>query len=165
MNYLRRLMRRIHINSRRVYYAYFYKNIDIGYNLNFRRNFEINTSKEANIKIGNNCFFNNECSLNAHKYICIGDNCIFGENVKVYDHNHIFRDYIKPIYTQGFKCKNVIIGNDCWIGSNSVILPGTKIGDKVIIGAGCVISGEIESGMIVTANRELQFKGRIQDDK
>jgi acetyltransferase-like isoleucine patch superfamily enzyme len=39
--------------------------------------------------------------------------------------------------------RGVTIGRDCWIGSNSTILPGSKIGDGVVIAAGSVVRGEV----------------------
>lgn len=49
----------------------------------------------------------------------------------------------------GYTTGNVTIGNRCWIGSNVVILKGANIGDNCVIGAGCIISGNIESGTLV----------------
>lgn len=127
----------------------------------FRKGFEVNLATDkAKVIIGKKVFFNNYCSINCHERIEIGDNCIFGESVKIYDHNHKFRDINKTIMSQGYSVKNVTIGKNCWIGSNACILPGSKIGDNVIIGAGTVISGTIPDGMIVTANRELTMTRR-----
>lgn len=127
----------------------------------FRKGFEVNLATDkAKVIIGKKVFFNNYCSINCHERIEIGDNCIFGESVKIYDHNHKFRDINKTIMSQGYSVKNVTIGKNCWIGSNACILPGSHIGDNVIIGAGTVISGTIPDGMIVTANRELTMTRR-----
>lgn len=149
MNIIHRMLRKVNILLRRTYYRIFTHNIIVNTQLNFRKDFEINVEKNALVSIGNNVFFNNGCSINAHKSIKIGNDCIFGENVKLYDHNHIFSDLTKPISKQGFKCQEIVIGNNCWIGSNVVILAGTKLGNHVVIGAGCVISGEIASNTII----------------
>lgn len=156
-----RIVRKLNIIARRSYYRFFNKNIRIGKNLNFRRNFEINVSKNAIVCIGNNVFFNNNCSIQAHQRVSIGDNCIFGENVKIYDHNHVFKDLSRPIYVQGFNCKDVIIGDNCWFGSNVIILAGSRIGSHVVIGAGCVISGDIASNVIVQQDRKLKINDII----
>lgn len=138
----------------------------IGNGFAFRKRFSTNITENGTLKIGNNVFFNDDCSLNCKFKISIGNDCVFGQNIKIYDHNHEFTDYLKPIRKQGYNLKSVKIGNNCWIGSNVVILPGTKIGSNSIIGAGSVISGEIPEGVIVTSNRELQFvRRRVNGDE
>lgn len=140
-----RIFRKIKILFRRLYIKLFWRRINIGANFNFRKRLEINCSKEGRIVIGNNVFFNNDCSINSHIGIYIGNDCIFGENVKIYDHNHRFISNGMKIAKQGFSGQEIRIGNDCWIASNVILLPGTTIGNHVVIGAGCIISGEIES--------------------
>lgn len=139
--------------------------LKIGKDFSFRKGFDININSHGMVKIGSHVFFNANCSINCKNEIVVGDDCIFGENVKIYDHNHSFSDYSRPIREQGYKMKNVVIGDNCWIGSNVVILPGAEIGANSIIGAGCVISESIPEGVIATSNRELQFARRNRDDK
>ncbi len=110
-----------------------------------------NIQEEGSIKIGS-AFFNSGCKLNAHKEIVIGHNCLFGENVKIYDHNHVYSNLHEPISNQGFICKPVYIGDNCWIGSNVTILQGVHIGDNVVIGANCLIYKDIPSNVVVKAN-------------
>lgn len=43
----------------------------------------------------------------------------------------------------------VVIGNDCWIGANAIILPGVKIGDCVMVAAGSVVNKDIPSNVLV----------------
>lgn len=124
---------------------------EIGHNVTWRNNFSLMIAPEGKVEIGGNCFFNNGCSLNANELISIGEGTLFGENVKVYDHNHKFRNKDKPIKEQGFKNEKVLIGSHCWIGSNVVILKGTYIGDNCVIGAGCVVSGIIENNTVLKA--------------
>ena len=47
---------------------------------------------------------------------------------------------------------NTYIGTDCVIGINSIILPGLKIGNQVIIGAGSVVTKDVPSNSIVAGN-------------
>jgi acetyltransferase-like isoleucine patch superfamily enzyme len=151
---LDRGIRRIRIISKKIYYKLFFGNIVFGKGLNFRRNFLINVSKNGKVIIGNNVFFNNDISLNSHELISIGNDCVFGENVKIYDHNHKFADANTGIGKQGYTCRPVHIGNNCWIGSGVIILAGSTIGDHIVIGAGCVINGNIESNTIVRLKQE-----------
>ncbi len=120
-----------------------------GKNVYVRKGFVVTIEESGYVQIGNNCFFNNNCSINCLEKISIGDDCIFGENVHIYDHNHIYIDQNIPINSQGFKCREVKIGSNCWIGTNVVILRGVTVGDHCVIGAGCVVYKDIPSNSIV----------------
>ncbi len=145
---------------KKIYLKMFYrKPIKIGSHTQWRRNFIILPFKGAKISIGSDCFFNNDCSITAINSIFIGNGTIFGENVRIYDHNHKFKDLDKSIKEQGYCIGEVKIGNHCWIGSNVTILKGTVIGDNCVIGAGCVISGEVPNNTIVKfAKNSLIFE-------
>ena len=112
-------------------------------------------TEDAKIVLGNDVFFNRLCSLNAMQKIEIGDSTIFGENVKIYDHNHKFSNTVTDIADQGYKISPVSIGRNCWIGSDTIILPGVTIGDNVIIGAGNLIFKSLPSNTIIKAKRDV----------
>ncbi len=115
------------------------KQIHFGKKTHFRRHFYLYIDKGGRVNIGDGCFFNNNVSINCLDSITIGKRCLFGENIKLYDQNHRFRDFSKPIAEQGFTTKPITIGDDCWICSNVTILQGVTIGDHSVIGAGCLI--------------------------
>jgi maltose O-acetyltransferase len=106
---------------------------------------------QGNISIGKNCFFNRGCSLVAFNRINIGNYCIFGPNVSIYDHNHRYTDntYIRK---QGYEIREVEIGNDVWIGANTVITAGAKIGEHVVIGANSVVTKDIPSNSLAAGS-------------
>jgi acetyltransferase-like isoleucine patch superfamily enzyme len=110
------------------------------------------------LSIGENCFFNNNCSINCLGQIKIGNNNQFGESVLFYDHNHRYLDKQQFISDQGFNIGKITIGNNCWIGSNVVILKDVAIGDNVVIGAGCVIHKSIASDTKVVNQQNLEEK-------
>lgn len=152
-----------HINAilKKFFLKLIYGNkISFGKKVTFRRRFNIFIENNAKILIGENCFFNNDCSLNAQQEIIIGKDSIFGENVKIYDHNHVFKSKDERIINQGFKTGKVKIGNNCWIGSNVVILKGVTIGDNVVIGAGCVITESVENNKIVRNQINMKVEDR-----
>lgn len=156
--YISGLKNRVVTIIMKLYYKICYgKNCRIGKKTHFRKGFIINIRNNGKVDIGENCFFNNYCSINCLKNISIGNDCIFGENVKIYDHNHKFK-YNNLIKEQGFKSDEIIIGSNCWIGTNVTILKGTKIGDNVVVGAGCVLKQEIEKNSIVKNNMELEIE-------
>jgi len=135
----------------------FASHVKFGKGFRFRRGFCLAIEQNGLIEIGDYVSFNNYCSLNSLEKITIGERCIFGENVRIYDHNHKFRDLRKTIMEQGYATAPVTIGNDCWIGSNVTILKGVNIGNNVIVGTGCVINQNIQSRTIVKCKNELEI--------
>jgi acetyltransferase-like isoleucine patch superfamily enzyme len=128
---------------------------NLGENIQFRNDVSIRVLDNAFLKIGKSVFFNNSCSINCLSEISIGDNTQFGESVKIYDHNHQYRNLNLLINQQGYVKGKVIIGSNCWIGSNVVVLKDVEIGDNVVIGAGCVIYKSIPANSLVTNNQNL----------
>ena len=139
-----------------------YQNRFLYRNIRIRGPLSVFLEDTARIEIGG-AFFNRGCSLNAHKLIRIGENCIFGENVKIYDHNHVFERMDVPISQQGFSVDEVIIGDNCWVGSNVVILKGVTIGNNVVIGANCLIYRDIPSNTIVKMGSNLMISERLDN--
>lgn len=62
------------------------------------------------------------------------------------------------IKDQGFTSSEIIIGNNCWIASNVLILKGVKIGDRSVIGAGCIVFEDVppDSILINRQNNKLE---------
>ena len=81
-----------------------------------------------------------------------------GENVKVYDHNHRFNIENTLISEQGFSVGEVSIGENCWIGSNVIILKDAKIGNNCVIAAGSVINDVIPDNSIVRNNIKIDIE-------
>lgn len=123
--------------------------------VNFRAYCVVRMRYNSCLIIGKGVFFNNFCSINCCELIKIGNNCIFGENVKMYDHDHVFKNAHLPFREQGFKSKPITIGNNCWIGSNVTILKGVEIGDNVVVGANVVLRRSIPSNSVVKSDNNL----------
>lgn len=82
----------------------------------------------------------------------IGDYCKITRGVTILTHDYS-RSVIR-MYEGGVvgEAGETIIGNNVFIGINSIILMGAQIGDNVIIGAGSVVSGKIPSNAVVAGN-------------
>lgn len=133
-----------------IFYKIIYgSRITFGKRVTFRKGMSVAIENEGKIIIGNGVFFNNYCSLNSLKEIRIGDNSIFGENVKIYDHNHTFKYKNKLIKSAGFKSDKILIGNNCWIGSNVIILKSVSIGDNSVISAGEIVRKSVPGNSIL----------------
>lgn len=109
--------------------------------------------KNATLKIGCGVYFNEDVMISCHSEVIIGNGCQFGPNVKLFDNNHRFN--CKQGVISEHKAAPIYIGENCWIGTNVVILKGVTIGKNTVIGAGCVVSQNIPECSIVTQGRDL----------
>jgi len=79
----------------------------------------------------------------------IGEDVIIGPYLLVHSQSHNYEDTDKPIREQGTTQAEVVIGDNCWIGSRVTLLAGTKLGPRTIVAAGAVVRGEHPGGEIL----------------
>lgn len=84
--------------------------------------------------------------------VSIGEDVRLAQNVVVSGLNHNYEDVTKPISAQGVNTEQIYIGDETWIGANSVILPGIFIGKHCIVAAGSVVTKNVSSNTIVAGN-------------
>ena len=102
------------------------------------------------IEVGKNFFANYNCTFLDVAKIKIGDNCQMAPNVAVYTAGHPIHPVTRNSeYEYG---KEVTIGDNEWIGGNSVICPGVTIGSNVVIGAGSVVTKDIPDWFVAAGN-------------
>lgn len=99
-------------------------------------------------------FDGNDLSL-----ISIGNDTVISKNVEFLTHDFSIARGLqaidKKVAERGkdeFFLKKIHIGNNCFIGLNSTLLPGCSIGDNVIVGAGSVVRGYIPDNVIIYGN-------------
>lgn len=120
----------------------------------------VTRTPEAKIEIGDNVGISG-ATIYARKGIYIGNNTCIGGNAKILDNdfhpieaetrNKLLAD------TSGgdselIPAKEIHIGQDCFIGCNTIILKGTELGDRCVVGAGAVVSGKFEAGSVIAGN-------------
>ena len=98
-----------------------------------------------NLHFGKNVFVNSCCCFQDQGGIYIGDNCLIGHQTVIATINH----GMTPADRASVYCKPVRIGQNVWIGANVKILPGIEIGDNAILGAGAVITQNVNKNEIV----------------
>lgn len=79
-------------------------------------------------------------------HIYIGEGTYIAPNVGIITANHQLNDL--DAHGEG---KDVVIGKKCWIGMNSVILPGVELGGNTIVAAGAVVTKSFPQGKVVLA--------------
>jgi maltose O-acetyltransferase len=107
-----------------------------------------------NIQIGSNCQLNENVKLNNVK---IGDHVMIAPGVTVLGRMHKYSRTDIPMIVQGNReTKQTVIKDDVWIGTNAIIMPGIKISEGVIIGAGAVVTRDCQKyGVYVGAPAKL----------
>ena len=94
---------------------------------------------------------NTNCCISAAEKgeIIIGKNVLIAQNVVIRASNHNFTNLALPINKQGHTPGIIIIGDDCWIAANAVITSGVVIGSHSIVGAGAVVTSDIEPYSVI----------------
>lgn len=104
----------------------------------------------GSITIGKRCSINQYTIINGQGNVKIGDNVMIAAFVSIFAGNHNFSNIEIPMRDQGMTTKGgIIIENDVWIGTHSVILDGVKIGTGSIIAAGAVVINNVEPFSII----------------
>lgn len=104
-----------------------------------------------NIVLGHDIFINYDVTMLDSAPIIIGNNVMIGPGVHIYTMNHAWSAEER---NSGIcRAKTVVIGNNVWIGGRAIIMPGVTIGDNAIIGAGSVITKDVEANTIVFNER------------
>jgi acetyltransferase-like isoleucine patch superfamily enzyme len=105
------------------------------------------------IEIGRNTGISGS-TIYSMKKISIGDNSIIGANCKIIDNDFHPIDFRKRLEEKSIdiKKKSIIIGENCFIGMNSIILKGTIIGNNCAVGAGSVVCGIFPDNVIIAGN-------------
>lgn len=102
------------------------------------------------IEVGDNFMANYNCTILDVAKVRIGDNVMFGPNVSLFTAGHpIHPDSRNSGYEYGI---GITIGNNVWIGGNTVVNPGVNIGDNTVIGAGSVVTRDIPANVVAVGN-------------
>lgn len=102
------------------------------------------------IEVGKNFFANYNCTILDVARVVIGDNCQFAPNVSIYTAGHpLHPDTRNTLYEYGIE---VMIGDNVWVGGNTVICPGVHIGSNSVIGAGSVVTKDIPDWSVAAGN-------------
>lgn len=103
-----------------------------------------------NVHFGNGVYANFNLTMVDDCDIFVGNNVMFGQNVTVSAGTHPIHPELRSKQAQ-YNIP-IHIGNNVWIGANSVILPGVNIGDNSVIGAGSIVTKDIPSNVVAVGN-------------
>ncbi|ABD80129.1 acyltransferase [Saccharophagus degradans] len=139
------------------YYFIFQKLLGINFLTPWPVHFTSRCLYPKNITIGLNSApgLSPNCYIQGRSGIKLGNNVLIGPGVGLISSNHDINDYSKWVGANPIE-----IGNNVWIGMNSVVLPGVKIGDNVAIGANSVVSKNIPSNSIAVGAPCVKIKDK-----
>jgi acetyltransferase-like isoleucine patch superfamily enzyme len=122
------------------------------------------------IEIGNYCFVGPNSRIWSAKKISIGNRVLISHNVNIHDNNshpieadERHKDFVRiskigyPL-SANYNEKEILIGDDVWIGFNSIIMKGVRIGNGAIIGAGAIITKDVPDFAVVIGSPQRIIK-------
>lgn len=133
----------------------------MGTDVSIMSGFRYNNGKY--ISIGNHIFINSHVELDAcNGTIFLGDNVLVGQNTLITTGNHKYKNSKIPIIRQGFgRFNKVVIEDNVWIGAGVIILPNVTIGKGSVIGAGAVVTKDVQPLSIMGGVPAKIIKKRI----
>jgi lipopolysaccharide O-acetyltransferase len=128
------------------------RNIHLGENVSLGKNGWIYLplhNRAAQIHIGAGTAIGDSFVIAANGSIQIGRNCLFSYRVTIIDHTHTTGWGVNPVTSGPTVGKLVEIGDRCFVGCGTVIVPGVKLGANCIVGANSVVTKSFEAGSVV----------------
>lgn len=116
----------------------------------------------SNVHVGKNVVINFNVNIVDDGEVFIGDDCMVGPNCNIATSIHPVSPKLRKHKLQ--YNKPVHIGNNVWLGAGVTILPGVTIGDNSIVGAGSVVTHDVEPDMIVAGVPARVIRPITEDD-
>ena len=104
------------------------------------------------IRIGDEVSINANTLIDGCGGIEIGNFVRIAHNATILSSDHIYGDRNIPIYKQGLRLKKVTIKDDCWIGCNTVILPGVTLNVGSVLAANSVLNKDFDPYQVLAGN-------------
>ncbi|AOZ94330.1 sugar O-acetyltransferase [Paenibacillus crassostreae] len=117
----------------------------------------------TNIEVGDNFMANYNCTILDVGKVIIGNNVMFAPNVSIFTAGHpVHADSRNSGYEYGIE---ITIGDNVWIGGNTVINPGVHIGNNSVIGSGSVVTKDIPDNVIAVGNPCRVIREITEEDR
>lgn len=102
----------------------------------------------GSLSIGDNTWIGHETLIICSSNVIIGSNVDIAPRVFIGTGTHEIDLNTPGIAGNGIS-KDIIIGDGCWLGAGSIILPGTELGEKTVVAAGAVVNKSFSSYLVV----------------
>lgn len=123
----------------------------------------VNRGAGVTLTIGSNVVIGRRNQISAWGDVVIEDSVLLSSNVYITDVAHNYLDPTRPIRNQGASFIGPVrLREGCWIGINSVILPGVTIGRNTVVGANSVVTSDLPDN-VVAAGSPARVIRKIND--
>jgi maltose O-acetyltransferase len=113
------------------------------------------------IELGDRVTFNFGCYVNGFGGLVFRDGANIGPYCMLHTANHNFDDPDRSVVEQGWEDVGPMeIGRNTWIGMGSIVLPGVRIGEGCVVGAGSVVTCDLEDFTVAVGNPARAIRSR-----
>jgi len=116
------------------------------------KNAWLQTHGKGSIHIDTHTYSGRSLTISAAKSVCIGKGCLLSYNVSLIDHDHQFEPGLSPNNTKIGQAKEIIIGDNCFLGAHSFILKGVRLGDNCIVAANSVVNRSFPANSMIAGS-------------
>lgn len=143
------------------------KGISIGSRVRIFPGIRLQTINHGRIKIGNNVAIEQNVQIvSMTSKVSIGNDVTIAANVFISNVNHNYTNISRSVMDQGDTIRDTKIGDGCFLGYGSVLLPGTILGQHCIVGSNAMLNGTYDDyTVIVGAPGKVIKKYNIQEKK
>lgn len=135
----------------------------VGRNVHLCKGYSISSSNK--LSVGSNTWIGENFFAKCEGGLSIGSGVIISRGVEIWtaNHNYDSKDLKSLPYDSRFVLKPVNIGDNVWIGSRVVIIPGVSIGEGAVVGAGAVVTRDVPPLAVVGGNPAEVIKYRDKE--
>lgn len=113
------------------------------------------------VEVGDNSIFGPNVTIYGHGNVTIGKNCLIAMETKIIAANHDVPPSNVNINQRYDVREPIVIGDDVWLGAAVIVLAGTSIGNGCVVGAGSVVTKNLEPYSIAVGNPAKVIRTRL----
>lgn len=124
-----------------------------------------NMPEKPVIEIGSNVFIGNGCTFSSAGRITVGDHVLISAGVRIHDNDGHPLDAARRRAGCGIEVGNarpVVVEENAWLGAQTVILKGVRIGRNAVVGAGSVVLSDVPADSVAAGNPAVVIKSLIR---
>lgn len=109
---------------------------------------KISIINKKNVTVGIGCSMNHNVIIQGNEKVVLGNYVTLSQGVIILDGGLSESDVINRLTVKRHCSKPVRINDHAWIGAGAIILPGVTVGESAIVGAGSVVTRDVQSGWL-----------------